>query len=129
MDGEAGRCPAIKRNGERCRGVVTSPDGWCWSHDPSNSNQRQRTASKAGKSAKATADINEIKRRLKELYGDTLSGKTESKVAAVANQIQNTLLRALEVERRIKEEAELEERLDELESLVEYAEETRHARR
>jgi hypothetical protein len=50
--------------------------------------------------------------------------------AAVANQVLNTQLRAIEVERRIREQDELEGRLDELEELLEEAERsTSYARR
>jgi hypothetical protein len=59
-----------------------------------------------------------------------LEGRAERAAAAVANQIANTQLRAIELERRVREQEELEERLDELEGLLEEAESTtRHARR
>jgi len=75
-------------------------------------------------------EIREIKGRLKDLYAAVLEGRAERAAAAVANQIANTQLRAIELERRIREQEELEERLDELEDLLEEAERSgSHARR
>ncbi len=56
---------------------------------------------------------------------DRFRWRTGSKgsAAAVANQIANTQLRAVEVERRVREQDELEIRLDKLEGLLERAEE------
>jgi hypothetical protein len=51
-----------------------------------------------------------------------LDGSVERGAAAVANQVLNTQLRAIEVERRMREQDELEGRLDELEELLEEAE-------
>jgi hypothetical protein len=49
--------------------------------------------------------------------------------AAVANQIANTQLRAVEVERSIREQDDLESRLDELEGVLEEAEQRTYASR
>ena len=65
---------------------------------------------------------------LKDLYAAVLGGDVGRKAAAVANQIANTQLRAIELERRIREHNELEGRLDELESLLDEAESRTHAR-
>jgi hypothetical protein len=51
-----------------------------------------------------------------------LEGSVGRQDAAVANQIATTQLRAIELERRVREQDELEERLDELEELLEAAE-------
>ncbi len=72
--------------------------------------------------ARHDPEIREIKRLLKDLYAGVLEGRVERAAAAVANQIANTRLRALEVERRIREADELEGRLDEIEAVVEEAE-------
>jgi hypothetical protein len=47
-----------------------------------------------------------------------LAGTTDPKVGAVANQIVNTRARLIETELRIREQQELTERLEELETLV-----------
>jgi len=47
-----------------------------------------------------------------------LSGELPTGQAAVANQLINTRLRAIEQERKIKETEELEERLEALEGVL-----------
>ena len=115
------RCSAIKANGERCRGIAVAQSDYCPAHDPTRAEERRRAASKAAKS-RSNPGIREIKQLLKELYSDVLAGRVEPKAAAVAGQIANTQLRAIELERRVREQDELENRLDELEELLEYAE-------
>jgi hypothetical protein len=116
-------CTAIKANGQRCRGIATSGSDWCPAHDPARAEERSRAASKAAKSLARTPEITRIKSSLKDLYEDVLEGRVDRSAAAVANQVCNTLLRAIEVERRVREQDELEIRLDELEGHLEDAEE------
>jgi hypothetical protein len=120
-------CSAIKANGERCRGIAATGSDYCPAHDPSRAEERSRMASKAAKSRLASStmmvDIPTIKSKLKDLYEAVLEGRVDRSAAAVANQIANTQLRAVEVERRVREQDELEIRLDELEGLLEEAEE------
>jgi hypothetical protein len=74
-------------------------------------------------------EIREIKALLRDLYAAVLEGRVDRAAAAVANQIANTQLRAIELERRNKEQDELEGRLDDLVALLEDAERrTTHAR-
>jgi hypothetical protein len=56
-----------------------------------------------------------IKARLEDLTEQVLSGELPTGPAAVANQLLNTRLRAIELERKIKETEELEARLEALE--------------
>ena len=118
-------CSAIKANGERCKGIAATGSDYCPAHDPARTEERSRMASKAARSRLATtviADIPIIKARLNDLYEAVLDGRVD-RSAAVANQIANTQLRAVEVERRVREQDDLEIRLDELEGLLEEAEE------
>jgi hypothetical protein len=114
-------CSAIKENGERCRGIAATGSDYCPAHDPARAEERRRAASKAAK-IRHDPEIREIKGLLKDLYAAVLEGRVERPAAAVANQIANTQLRALEVERRMREQDELEGRLDELETVLEEAE-------
>jgi hypothetical protein len=114
-------CSAIKENGERCRGIAATGSDYCPAHDPARAEERRKAASKAAKS-RHDPEIRELKELLKDLYAAVLEGRVARPAAAVANQIANTQLRALEVERRIREQDELEGRLDELEELLEEAE-------
>jgi hypothetical protein len=122
-------CSAIKKNGERCKGISATGSDYCPAHDPARAEDRHKAASKAAKS-RHDPEIRQIKGLLRALYAKVLQGEVERQAAAVANQIANTQLRALELERRVREQDELEERVDELEDLLEEAERTtRHARR
>ena len=53
-----------------------------------------------------------------DLTKDVLSGEIETGRAAVANQLINTRLRAIEVERKVREAEELEERLESIEHVL-----------
>jgi len=120
-------CSAIKANGERCKGIAATGSDYCPAHDPARAEERSRMASRAAKSRLSSTmmDIPTIKSKLKDLYDAVLEGRVDRSAAAVANQIANTQLRAVEVERRVREQDDLESRLDELEGLLEEAEERR----
>jgi Family of unknown function (DUF5763) len=112
-----GVCRATKRNGEPCTAPVTGSDGYCWAHDPANAEKRRRMASKAG-SSKGSGEIAELKKQLKDLAADVLSGDVGRSEAAVVNQILNTRARLIELERKIREQEELTERLEALERVL-----------
>jgi LPS O-antigen subunit length determinant protein (WzzB/FepE family) len=109
-----GVCRATKRNGEPCTLPATGQHGFCWAHDPANAEARRRTASKGGRS-KASREVVGLKAQLGDLTQDVLAGELETSRAAVANQLINTYLRAIELERRIKETDEVGARLEALE--------------
>lgn len=108
------QCTAVKRNGERCTLPANGPQGLCWAHDPANAEKRRRGASRGGK-AKANREIVGIKAQLEDLVTDVLAGDLETGRAAVANQLVNTRLRAIEQERKNKETEDLEARIEALE--------------
>jgi hypothetical protein len=119
------RCSGTKRDGGQCTTIVPPPLTYCYQHDPDRAEERRLNASKAGR-ARHDPEVREIKRLLKDLYAGVLEGRVERAAAAVANQIANTRLRAIEVERRIRDAEELEGRLDELEGVLEEAERRRY---
>lgn len=65
--------------------------------------------------------VQEISAALAGLYTDVLAGRVSAKVAAVAAQVANTRIRALDTERRWYEAEELEARISELERRREIA--------
>jgi hypothetical protein len=111
------RCAAVKANGERCRLDATGQQGYCWAHDPANREKRRVRASRAGR-ARANRELPELKTLLADLTERVLAGELDTGRAAVANQLINTRLRAIEVERKIREAEEIEERLSRLEDLA-----------
>ena len=110
-------CRATKANGEPCTLAATGPQGLCWAHDPANRDKRRRMASKAAKS-KPNRELSSIKVLLGDLTDRVLSGELATNQAAVANQLTNTRLRAIEQERKMRELEELEERLEALEGVL-----------
>src|SRR5215212_1946043 len=111
------RCAAIKANGERCRLDAKGKQSMCWAHAPENAVARRKRASRGGK-AKANQELPSIKALLEDLIEQVLTGDLETGRAAVANQLINTRLRAIELERKIKENDALEDRLAALEEIA-----------
>jgi hypothetical protein len=60
-----------------------------------------------------------VKAQLQDLTRDVLAGDLETRRAAVANQLLNTRLRAIEQERKIRETEDLEARIEALERVQE----------
>jgi hypothetical protein len=112
------RCAGIKRDGGRCTTIVKPPQTHCYQHDPERAGERKRNASRAAKS-KPSRELAGIKQRLSDLADDVLAGEVDRAVAAVASQVLNVYLRAVSVELKIREQQEITERLEELETLLE----------
>ena len=111
------RCIAIKPDGSPCERIVGASQSYCFAHDPANADKRRRNAAKAGRST-PNAELKEVKGLLKRLTQQVLAGDLGTAPATVANQLLNTRLRALELERKWKEIQELEGRLEAVESVL-----------
>ncbi len=118
------QCSGITREGARCTRSVEGPNGLCWLHDPTRSEERRRAASKAGR-AKPNREIIDIKQRLSVLADAVLEDRVEKGTGAVVSQILNVYLRAISVELQVKEQAEILERLEQLEEDREREKESR----
>src|SRR5215204_3478886 len=91
---------------------------WCWNHHPDYEQARRRRASKGGKRGgrgRPQRETEAIKTLLEDLTDRVLSGDLQTGPAAVANQLINTRLRAIEQERRLIELEDVLARLDALE--------------
>jgi hypothetical protein len=113
-----GTCTATKRDGSPCTLPPHGSGALCWAHDPKNAERRRRGQSRGGKS-KPSRELTNIKALLSDLT-DRVLGKEGTQglttgAAAVANQLINTRLRAAEIERKLREEDELLERIEALE--------------
>jgi hypothetical protein len=62
--------------------------------------------------------MDEIKHRIRDVIDDVRTGELDRGIGAVVFQGYNTLLRAVEVERKIKETQEFDERLEALETRI-----------
>jgi len=111
------KCGAIKANGERCGRIVGASQVYCYAHDPSNADKRKRDAAKAGRST-PNVELKEIKASIKDLTERVLSGEVETGPATIVNQLMNTHLRIIELERRWKETGELDGRMEALEDVL-----------
>jgi len=109
------RCKATKRDGTPCTLPARDSNGLCWAHSPEHAEKRRKAASKGGKSRRG-GEIGEIKARIRELAEGVIEGKVDRGKASVAFQGLGVLKGFLELERKVKETEELEERLQALES-------------
>jgi hypothetical protein len=89
----------------------------CYAHDPDREKERKRNASRGGRS-KGGGELVALKKRARDLAADVLEGNVETGRAAVVNQIFNTLIRAIEQERKNLETGELAERLEAMEEVL-----------
>jgi hypothetical protein len=113
------RCAAITRAGGRCKSVATL-GSYCWNHAASTAEARKQRASRGGKAGgngrpSGLSEIVDIKGVVRRVVDGVLNGTIERGVGAVAFQGLNTLLKAVEVERKIKEQDEVLERIEALE--------------
>ena len=116
------KCSGITRAGASCKGIPIDGSQWCHAHHPDRTDERRRHGSKGGKRAgrgRPQAELSDIKRRLSDLADDVLAGRLDKGVAAVASQVLNVYLRAVSVELKVREQAELIERLEALEDALE----------
>ncbi len=118
-------CAANKPDGARCKARAMKSSQWCFNHHPDHSEERRQNASKGGKcggrgrpAGSGTEGLQDIKDLLKILTNDVLSGDVERATAIAANQLLNTSLRAIELERKWREIEELEGRLEALEDVL-----------
>ncbi len=112
------KCAFIKPGGDRCGARAMKGYETCYGHRPDLAEERKRNASRGGKRGgrgRGRVEITEIKDLLKDLTDRVIGIEMGSGVAAVANQLINTRLRAVELERKIRETESLEERIERLE--------------
>ena len=110
-------CAATTQYGRPCQNPAQSSKVVCWSHDPENAAQRARNARAGGRAAHSptSLEIGELKGELRALIREVKDGKVAPGVAAVITQLANTIIRAIEQDRKVRELDEIEERLAELE--------------
>ncbi len=116
-------CSGIKAaDGGRCRAQAMRNSQWCIGHDPDQAEARRRRASKGGKRGgrgRPQAELANIKARLSDLADSVLEGRQDRQDAAVVGQLLNTVIRAVSVELKAREQLELVERLEMLEEALE----------
>lgn len=112
-------CSYLKPDGGRCRAAPMKGEAWCYVHHPDLTDERRAASRKGGYRGgrgRPLAELGDVKRNLRELADDVMSGRADRANAAVAGQLLGTFLRAVSVELAVKEQAEILQRLDCLES-------------
>ncbi len=111
------RCAAITKAGERCR-LDATHGSYCYQHSPETAAERRRAARRGGKAGGngrgGVSELIEVKRQIRAVITDVLSGQLDKGVGAVAFQGYNTLLKAVEIERRVREIDDLATEVEEL---------------
>ena len=101
------RCRGTKRDGSQCVVSVDPPPSYCWYHDTNS----RRAASKGGK-GRPSREIRSLKKQLEELAENVLKGDVDRGDAAVVTQVVNARARLIELERRIREQEEILDRIE-----------------
>lgn len=116
------RCEAITRGGGRCK-LDATHGSYCWSHAPETSEARRKRGRQGGRAGgngrPGAGEISEVRAALQELAEEVRGGAVSTRVGAVLVQIYNARTRLLETEMKVKEQRELEERLEQLEASLE----------
>lgn len=115
-----GKCAAFTVSGTPCRKQAMRDSKYCWTHDPSFEEERQRAAARGGKTGGRgrPSEIAEIKGELHQLAADVVAGEVVRGDAAVVSQIYNTILGAIRTDLKRREQEELVERLEALEGVL-----------
>lgn len=120
------KCTSPKADGSPCTRDPQPGKDVCWSHDDSEAiaDQRRRNSSAGGKavmslvSEKATAQRQEIagiKEQLRTLAAELKDGSVPPQTGGVVVQVYNALLRAVDLDRKVRELDDMDERLSALE--------------
>lgn len=125
------RCAAITRAGARCR-LEATHGSYCYQHAPETAERRKQRASRGGRTGgngrAGGSEISQAKGVVRGLVSKLLKGEVEREAATAAFMGLNVLARFIEVERKVKEMEEMEERMREIErELGERARERRGA--
>lgn len=121
MSVEKRQCSALKAGGGRCSNRAQQGQDYCWSHSRDTAEERREYARQGGKarSRRSPDELESLKRQVGTLTAAVLRGEVDRSTGAVALQGMNTLLRAIEIQRKLDRQAELEDRLLRLEDELE----------
>jgi hypothetical protein len=115
-------CSYLMPDGGRCRAAPMKGEAWCYVHHPDLAEKR-RVASRRGgrragrgRPARGVTEIAEIKAAIRRVIEGVADGTVEN--GAIQFMGYNTLLRAVEIGRKIKDQDDLEMRISELEGYV-----------
>ena len=116
-----GKCTAITRGGDRCRGVAIEGSDYCYAHHPDHEQDRRRAARKGGKRGgrgRPTGELARLGARFEELADKVLDGEVDRAAGAVAGQLLNGARACVRDGLTAREQEELVERMEELETAL-----------
>jgi hypothetical protein len=116
------KCAGITRSGAACKGIPIDGSQWCYVHHPDHADERRRHGSKGGKRGgrgRPVAELGALRDENADIRRRLLEGELQPNVAAVAVQSINTDIRAVGVVLKAREQEELIERLETLETALE----------
>ena len=122
------KCSGITRAGTACKGIAIDGSDYCYAHHPDRTNERRRHGSKGGKRGgrgRPIVELGALRDENADIRRRLLEGELLPNVAAVAVQSINTDVRAVGVVLKAREQEEITERLEELETLLEQRKEQR----
>ncbi len=109
------QCAGTKRDGSPCTATVEPPQTYCWWHDPTNSEERRRAASRGGRS-RPSRELRTIKEEIKEAIGKVERDELDRNTARAMFTGYSVLLDYIKLERGVYVEEELAARLEALKS-------------
>ncbi len=116
------RCEALKGDGRRCQARAMDGYQWCYSHRPDLADERKRNASRGGRTGgrgrSGGDEVVEAKKYTRGIIAKLLRGEIGRGDATAAFMGINTLARLIDLERKIREQDELEDRIAELERIA-----------
>jgi hypothetical protein len=122
------KCSGITQAGTACNGIPIDGSQWCYVHHPDYAEVRRRHGSKGGKRGgrgRPVAELASLRDENADIRRRLLEGELLPNVAAVAVQSINTDIRAVGATLKAREQEEIAERLEELETLLEQRKEER----
>src|SRR5215217_663702 len=115
-------CSGIRADGGRCGAQAITGSDYCFNHHPDYEEARRRRASRGGKRGgrgRPVSDLGRLQGWFEELAEQVLSGELERAKAAVACQLLNGARSCVRDALTAREQEELVERLEALESALE----------
>ena len=111
------QCSGITREGRRCTVSVNGAQEFCHLHDPARSEERRRSASRAGR-AKGNREVADLKDEIKSVIGDVKSGDLDRNDAAVMIQGYRALKDFIALQRQMRETDELAAEIEEVREMI-----------
>src|SRR5919202_6731214 len=116
------KCAGITQAGTACKGIPIDGSGYCYVHHPDHAEERRRHGSKGGKRGgrgRPVAELAALRVENADIRERLLEGELQPGVAAVAIQSLGVDIRAVSAALKAKEVEELEQRLEDLEAVLE----------